>query len=186
MSANEFNPTGTKRSPRKEQMSAPVTAAETNVDDPVGRRIEEERAKRKQRGKLDNSTLNFKLSVPNELKDPRLTYRWVNDSAMRHHMMKQKGWDYADNAEIASDGRNSGVGTRIERIANERTTPTVEKAFLMCKPKEFYEEDKAIEQEQIKKNETQAKRAENVRNSEGQPAAGMYVPAGGMKIEHGQ
>ena len=198
--SNDFSPAGTKRTPRKEQMQSvnvpvaeksnlqigdPIVQMKTD-DDPIGRRIEEERAKRKQRGKVDMTALSLKLSVPEEFKDPRLVYRWANDSSMRHHFLKQKGWDYADNAAIAGDERNSGLGTRIERIANERTTPTVEKTFLMCKPKEFYEEDKAIEQDKIKANESQMKRAESVRNSEGQAASGMYVPEGGMKIEHGR
>lgn len=158
-----------------------VPRAAAQEQDPGARRIEELRARRKERGSINASGLNQKLSVPESMKDPRFEYRWVNDTNVRHHEMKQRDWDYVDDGAIAQDERNSGTGTRIERIADERTTPAVRKTFLMRKPKEFYEEDKAADVARIKKREQAIVRGE-ARNAEGQSEPGMYVPSGGMKI----
>lgn len=160
------------------------------VADPIGKRIEEMRVLRKQRNSQDVSGFTQKLSVPEDLKDKRLVYRWVNDASTRHHEMQQKGWIYAENMDIAKDARNSGTGTRIERIANERTVRGApQKTFLMVKPREFYEEDKAAEAAKIKAHEQaingRAGDQRNVRNEQGAVEPGMYIPAGGMTIKHG-
>lgn len=181
--------TSLQRPPPK-PVPAPEPAYQTpdmvDEDDEIGRRISEQRVLRKQRKPQDISGFSQKLSVPDDMKDPRLVYRWVNDTSTRHHDMLNKGWIYADNAIVAKDERNSGTGTRIERIANERTTPKPQKTFLMVKPREFYEEDKAAEQAKIKAHEQAIQRADAVRNQQGGSEPGMYIPSGGMKIEHGR
>lgn len=194
MSDTSYAPAGNKRAAVRK---APATAMEAptqpmqepevheSVVDPIGKRIEEMRALRKERKPTDIGGYNQKLSVPANLKDPRLEYRWVNDKSARHYEMKQKGWDYATNDILAKDERNSGTGTRIERISDERTTQKPEKTFLMVKPKEFYDEDKAAEAAKIKANESAIQRGE-VRNEQGGSEPGTYIPAGGMKIEHGR
>lgn len=185
MSQNTYAPAGAKSKAVKtksvEEAQAPVVSREEDV---VGKRIEEMRAARKERRHVDQGGMsNQKLSVSEALKDPRLTYRWVNDKATRVHAMKQKGWQIADDAALAKDDRNSGVGSVVERIVNERTTPTVERGFLMWKPKEFYEEDKAKEAALIKQRETGLKRGETL-DPQGLPSSESYIPEGGMKIEH--
>ena len=108
------------------------------------------------------------------------------------------GFDSSATAVIVRNGRSYlAVGTRlyapgeklgqarIERISDERTTTKPQKTFLMRKPREFYEEDKGKEQARIKAHEQAIQRGE-VRNAEGQSEPGMYVPAGGMKIDHGR
>lgn len=196
MSDTGYAPAGNKRkavaAPKSDvaTIERPEPQVEAQQDDPIGRRIEEMRAQRKERGHIDVSGFSQKLSVPEDMKDKRLVYRWVNDTSTRHHEMKQRGWDYADNAGIARDGRNSGVGTRIERIANERTTRgTPQKTFLMVKPREFYEEDKAAEASRIKAHEQaiqgRAGDQRQVQNEQGVAETGMYIPAGGMTIKHG-
>lgn len=173
--------------PQPKPVPAPEPAYQTPpVEDEIGKRIEEMRALRRERKPQDISGFSQKLSVPQDLKDPRLEYRWVNDTDMRHHDMQKKGWIYADNAIVAKDERNSGTGSRIERIANERTTPKPQKTFLMVKPREFYEEDKKAELAQIKAHEQAIQRADAVRNQQGGSEPGMYIPSGGMKIEHGR
>ena len=154
-------------------------------DDPGARRIEEIRAKRRERGTVDVSGLRQNLSIPEEYKDPRFVYRWVLDKSTRHYEMKARDWEYADSEEVAQDERNSGTGTRIERIGNERTVPKPEKVFLMRKPREFYEEDKASEQENIRQNEEGIRRG-LVKNEQGQAEQGMYIPSSGMKIDRGR
>lgn len=194
MSDTAYAPAGNKRkaAPKADVMTMerPAPQMEAPNDDPIGRRIEEMRARRKERGTVDVSGFSQKLSVPADLKDGRLEYRWVNDTSTRHHEMKQRGWEYAESMEIAQDGRNSGVGTRIERIANERSAKgTPQKTFLMVKPKEFYQEDKAAEAARIKAHEQamQGKAGDQrqVQNEQGAAESGMYIPAGGMTIKHG-
>lgn len=196
MSDAAYAPAGNKRkapaSPKADVMTMerPAPQVEAPNDDPIGKRIEEMRALRKQRNSQDVSGFSQKLSVPEDLKDKRLVYRWVNDTSTRHHEMQQKGWIYAESMDIAKDARNSGSGTRIERIANERSARgTPQKTFLMVKPREFYDEDKAAEAAKIKAHEQaingMAGEQRNVRNEQGAAEPGMYIPAGGMTIKHG-
>ena len=191
-----YNPAGNGKQRKSKAASAPAiepvvapaampAAPAVDDGDPVARRIEELRARRKERASVDVSGLNQKLSVPEAMKDPRFTYRWVKDVNTRHYEMKRKDWEYVEDANIAQDERNSGIGTRIERVGDERTTPKPVKTFLMRKPKEFYEEDKAIQQKSLKAQEQAIVRGE-ARNEQGQSEPGMYVPAGGMKIESGR
>ena len=187
MSQDGYAPTGAKRTTRKavetksDETGVTTAPAVTTRDDVVGKRIEQMRAERKARGHVDQSELNYKLSVPEVLKDKRLTYRWVNDREMRVYQMEQKGWQVADNATFA-DPRNSGLGAAVERIANERTTPKVEKCFLMWKPKEFFEEDKAREQKDIDDRVAGLRRGET-RDPNGLSGPESYIPAGGISIK---
>lgn len=180
--------TSLQRPPAKPKPEPSQPYVTPEADDPIGKRIEEMRALRKQRNSQDVSGFSQKLSVPEDMKDKRLMYRWVNDTSTRHHEMQQKGWIYADSDVIAKDARNSGAGTRIERIANERTTRgTPQKTFLMVKPREFYEEDKAAEQANIKAHEQaingKAGDQRSAQREGGGVEPGMYIPSGGMTIE---
>lgn len=182
-----YAPADARRATRKTEATVTLQEhVEQNIvtaptEDIVGKRIEEQRRARKERGHVDQSEMSLKLSVPEVLKDNRLTYRWVNDKATRIYQMQQKDWQVADDAAIAADSRNSGIGTRVERVVNERTTPTVEKGFLMWKPKEFYQEDKAAEQKQIDERVAGLNRGDT-RDPQGLSGPESYIPAGGMKI----
>lgn len=166
------------------------TKAEPSVqgkkEDDVGKRIEEMRAKRKERGDVNDTGLRQKLSIPKNLLDPRLEHRWVNDVGTRVMEMEQRGYFPISSESLADDDRNSGVGSVTQRVANSRTTEggRVEHAILMAKPKEFYEEDKAREQAKISADEKAILRGER-RDADGKPAEGTYVPSGGMSIRHG-
>ena len=149
------------------------------------RRIDEIRARRQERKSMDVGGFEQKLSVPASRKDPLWTYRWVNDSAMRVHSLKEQDWEFADDEVVASDGRNSGVGTRIERIVNERTTPNPERAYLMRKPKEFYDEDQARKQTFVNEVEEGMKRGKT-QDPQGLAGPEAYVPQGGISIKHGR
>jgi hypothetical protein len=87
----------------------------------------------------------FRLSVPDALKNPELEYRWINDDA-KGRLFEKTGadtWDYVTSEEIALDNRNSGTGTRIERVVGTAENGEPLKAFLCCKPKAWYAEDEA-------------------------------------------
>lgn len=153
--------------------------------DEASKRIEEIRARRKERGTMDVSGFNQKLSVDEAKKDPRFVYRWALDSANRMHDLRAKDWDPAPAETTAGDLRDMGTGTVIERMGNVKTTPKPERHVLMRKPREFYEEDKAREAAKLKEQEKAILRGQ-VRNAEGKSEPGMYIPEGGMKIEHGR
>lgn len=153
--------------------------------DEASKRIEEIRARRRERGNVDVSGFNQKLSVPEERKDPRFVYRWALDSANRMHDLRAKDWDVAPPETTAGDLRDMGTGTVIERMGNVKTVPKPERHVLVRKPREFYEEDKAREAAKLKEQEQAIVRGQT-RNAEGQSEPGMYIPAGGMKIEHGR
>ena len=168
----------------QKRRTLPATPEAPRQDD-AGKRIAEIRAKRAQRGAMDVSGMNQKLSIPEDKKDPRFTYRMVLDVGNRVHDLKAKDWDMAPGETAEGDARNMGTGTVIERMGNVRTVPKPERHVLMRKPKEFYEEDKAREQAKIKEHEKAIVRGQ-ARNAEGQSEPGMYIPEGGMKIEHGR
>lgn len=158
---------------------------EQDGSDPVSRRIAEERERRRGRSSQDQGGFNQKLSVPVELKDPRATYRWVTDRATRLMEMATKGWQPVSNEMIAKSGCNTGVGSVTQRVVNERTTNTAENGILMWKPKEFYQEDKAAEQDRIRELE-QAMERGDTRDPKGLSGAHAYVPEGGIRIKHGK
>jgi hypothetical protein len=153
--------------------------------DEGSKRIEEIRARRRERGNVDVSGFTQKLSVPEERKDPRFVYRWALDSANRMHDLRAKDWDPAPAETTAGDLHDMGTGTVVERMGNVKTVPKPERHVLVRKPREFYEEDKAREAKKLKEQE-KAIVGGQVRNAEGQPEPGMYIPSGGMKIEHGR
>lgn len=158
---------------------------ESDPNDPVAKRIAEMRERRRERKSQDVSGLSFRLDVPEEHRDPRFVYRWVSDTETRHYRMLQRDWEYVENGELAADPRNSGVGSsKVERIVDERTVNKPQKAFLMRKPREFYEEDKLKEQERIAQNEEGIRRGV-ARNEQGGQEPGMYVPSSGMSINRG-
>ena len=157
-------------------------------EDEVSKRIAELRAKRAERRSVNPSETNLKLSIPEEEKDPRFEYRWAVDTAgtgTRIHQLRTKDWEVVPSREADKDPRNVGMGTTQERFANTKTVSKPDKHILMRKPKEFYAEDKAREQAKIKADE-EALRKGDTRNPQGLSGPGAYIPAGGMKIEHGR
>ncbi len=88
---------------------------------------------------------NFRLSVPDALKSPELEYRWINDDA-KGRLFEKTGsdtWDHVTSDELALDDRNSGGGTRIERVVGTAENGAPLKAYLCCKPKAWHAEDEA-------------------------------------------
>lgn len=147
-------------------------------------RIEEIRRRRAERGTL-TSDPNTKLSVPQEKLDPNWTYRWVNDREMRIHQLQQQDWIMVEEETTTGpDDRNKGIGTRPERVVNDRTVSTPERAFLMRKPREFYVEDKQRRIDRLKAQEAQMVKGK-VEGAEGLDGPHAYIPAGGMSIKSG-
>lgn len=87
---------------------------------------------------------NFRLSVPEHLKDQSLTYRWANDDAKGniYNRTQIDTWDFVTSDEIALDERNTGPGNRIERVVGVGEDGKPLKSYLVCKPKKWAIEDR--------------------------------------------
>lgn len=173
------------------QRKRPQTAAQkptsvSNGQDDASKRIAEIRARRAERGPTDINVSNQKLSVAEDRKDPRFTYRWALDTGSRVHDLKARDWDIAPASTTEGDLRDVGIGSVPERMGNTRTVTKPERHVLMRKPKEFYQEDKAREQAQIDSQEEVIRKTGDVKNPQGLSGPGSYIPTSGMKIEHGR
>lgn len=165
--------------------AAPTAAEEA---DEGGKRIAELRRLRAERRSTNTSDMTLKLSIPEEQKDPRFEYRWAVDTAgtgTRIHQLRTKDWEVVPARDADQDPRNVGIGTTVERFANTRTVQKPDKHILMRKPKEFYAEDKGREQAKIKADEDMLRKGD-VKNPQGLSGPAAYIPASGMKIEHGR
>lgn len=140
----------------------------------TSRRVAEIRAKRKERGTIDGPAL--RLGVPEERKDPNWDYRWVNDSDMRIHNMIQRDWEFAE-SELDVSNTDTGMGSRVERTVNERSTKGPQKGFLMKKPKEIYEEDQAAKEAKRKQLEKSMEKGQ-AQSAEGLQGPHSYVVPG--------
>lgn len=141
----------------------------------ASKRAEEIRARRKERGYVSGQQM--RLAVPEALKDKGWTYRWVTDSDMRVHNMLDKDWEFAESELAGKSDQDKGIGTRVERVVNERSTKGPQAGFLMRKPKEIYEEDQAIKEAKRKSREREMERGKH-REQEALGGPHMYVPAG--------
>lgn len=142
----------------------------------VSKRVAEIRADRAQRGNMDG--LDQRLAVPEDRKDPNYHYRWVNDADMRVHRMQQKGYEFAESElDVASTG-DKGMGTRVERTVNERSTKgQPQKGFLMKTPKEIFEEDQAAKEAKRKELERSMEKGQT-QSPEGLSGPNAYVVPG--------
>lgn len=146
-------------------------------------RIKEERAQRRRRtGLRDDSRLA--LSVPETAKDKDFEYRWVNDDGRRVQALNESDdWDFVTSADIKADERNVKEGAeRISRVVGRTEQGAGMRAYLMRKPKDYYQEDKAAEQAAI--DETEAAMRQGVAPGSGAlTGPHAYVPAGGIRID---
>ena len=102
--------------------------------------IAERRARRGATGGIKQ-----KLAIPDNLRNDRdNVYRFVNDVQNRiHDMMNNDTWDMVD-----SDGSNVGInkGKALQHYVGTADNGDPLTAYLMKKPRAFYNEDKASEQ----------------------------------------
>lgn len=112
--------------------------------------VNEERAKatknsrRRRAASFDG--LDYRLRVPDELKDDRFIYRWINDEPGRlFQLTEQDDYDFVYDERIRTEAedadKNTDGGTRISRIVGRSKTGEPLRAFLCRKLKEYYEED---------------------------------------------
>jgi hypothetical protein len=153
------------------------------------KRIEDIRQRRRERGPADPLLGRLKLAIPEDAKDKDFVYRWVNDSEMRVYSMKERDWELVDDLDIAKDERNTSIGTRIERVANERTVAKPQKAYLMRKYREFFDEDERRKESarQLGEEAIMTGNLPQSASKEGRvltEADNMYIPQEGIRIRH--
>lgn len=119
------------------------TARENRADG-----VSRARRRRQDSGEFDGNA--FKLAVPEDEKDQRYVYRWINDDGSRiMQMTKQDDWDICTVDEFSTDFRNTGEGTQVSRIVGKDSTGRPMRAFLCKKLREYEESDRARELERL-------------------------------------
>jgi hypothetical protein len=114
------------------------------------------KSRRRRRDSIYFDGADFNLMVPEEEKDPRYVYRWINDDKYRlNQMTKQDDWDVCSVDEFSSDFKNTDGGTHVSRIVGRDTHGGVMRAYLCKKLKEYDDEDRAKELRRINQLYTQ-------------------------------
>lgn len=148
-------------------------------------RIEEERSRRRRREDIGTGRLR-NLAINGDL-DPRYTYRWINDDPGRVHALTvNDDWDVVTHEQINDrDAKDKGTGSGVERIVDKVTG---KRAILVRKPLEYYQADKAKEQEALDDLETAIKRGASTspESLQAQEPGKAYIPQGGIVIKDGR
>lgn len=137
MSSNSFSPEGRRRGrPTNAERAARDEAKEAQGEDaPRESRAEQTRRERRRRDDTGEGAA-LKLTVPEHLKKPGHTYRWTNDTAGgRTQRRYNEDWEFVKDPAIESNGE----GTPVTRVVDEKTG---QRAYLMEKPIDLYNEDR--------------------------------------------
>ncbi len=127
----------------------------SELDKPKGRTPRKEKVKkeRRRRSGLGLET-NMRLHIPDDQKDPNYHYHWLNDSPGRIAAKTVKDdYDIVTEAELREGGEN----VQVKRAVGTGANGEWQYAYLCKKPKEYYDGDKATEQESIASAEKAAK-----------------------------
>jgi hypothetical protein len=116
--------------------------------------VAKSRRRRRESSYFDGA--DFNLMVPEEEKDQRYVYRWINDDKYRlNQMTKQDDWDICNVSEFSSDFKNTDGGTQVSRIVGRDAHDGIMRAFLCKKLKEYEDADRAKELRRINEMYTQ-------------------------------
>ena len=143
--------------------------------------------RRRRRGMGYKSRL--KLSIPPHLEnDPNYRYYWLADRPGRvEQLTTHDDYDFVTDDETAADGRNTGLGKRIERHAGTDQFGNPVRHFLVRKPIEYHQEDQREKREERRKTMAAIKRGATPDPKTGQPihSEHEYVPSTGIQISDG-
>ena len=120
------------------------------------------------------ATAGLKLHVPEDMKDDKFEYRWVNDKPGRiHQLTKQDDWD------VVSTDRPDQLTAAAEGSVMKRSVDksTGDSAVLLRKPKDYFEADRREKQRPVDEIE-KALRSGPAPSSEGISGSEAYVPNG--------
>lgn len=115
---------------------------------------------------------------PDHLDHENFAYRWVNDekNGRMQIMTKREGWEHVPNHGVKEDSTDLGdmVSTYVGREPNGEP----KRAYLLRKPKTFFEEDQAAKAEALEEQVNQLRRG----NDRDGVAQSDYVPHSGISI----
>lgn len=164
---------------------------------PVETRAQQTKNERRRRHDHDFSAAGKRMWVDPALKDDaNYETRWINDEPGRlHDKTVLDDWDYVVDPNMSPDMRarngredaeidteSSDIGSRISRRVGKNPDGSAKFAYLMRKPREFFEEDKAKAQKQIDEIDQTLKRGQTP-GGDGLPGDKSYTPAGGINID---
>lgn len=150
-------------------------------------RAEAAKAERRRRKGMGNRA-RLKLSLPPHLEnDPNYRYYWAADRPGRIEQLTQyDDYDFVTDDEAAEDGRNTGLGKRIERHADVDKFGNPVRHFLLRKPIDYHREDQREKRERIDRTMAAIKRGKTPGDTgEAIHSDGAYVPERGITISHG-
>lgn len=155
---------------------------------PVPTRVAAEREQRRRRSDLTPMS-RAPLAVPGAKLDPNYKYRWVDDIPGRvQQLTVNDDYDpvtYAD-LGLAPMGLDSNSGTTVERVSDKQSG---RKTVLLRKRKDWYQHDKAKEQQALDTTMAALKRGHVPTGSNGEGGVmsdGGYIPRSGIRIEDGR
>jgi len=110
--------------------------------------LNEPKSKAKRRRKAAGSgDLEQRVAIPAHLRDnPEYVYRFANGYGVRTQTLYEKDWDFANIDGNAVDRGSESVHS-IHTGTNPDNTPQLQ--YLMRKPRELYDADKAEDQAKI-------------------------------------
>lgn len=146
---------------------------------PASPRVEEQRAQRRRRTETTHEG-SHRLSVNHDLLDhDKFAYRFVNDKGGRiNDFTVHDDWDKVPDPAVKPDA--DGMGTPIRKLVGANVDGSPIHAYLLRKPKEFYNED--VKRKNARRDELDAaiKSGQHVGPAApGADTSNTYTPTGG-------
>lgn len=135
---------------------------------------------RKQR---DQESTAGRLGVNPDLLDmDNFAYRWVNDekNGRMQFMDQRKGWELVPNAGVKED--STDLGNMVSAYVGREPNGEPKRAYLMRKPRMFFEDDQADKVAALDEQLNQLRRG----NDRDGAAQSDYVPDVGISIRSGR
>lgn len=142
-------------------------------------RVEEQRAQRRRRTDTTHEG-SSKLSVNHDILDhEKFAYRFVNDTGGRiNDFTVNDDWDKVPDPAVKQDA--DGLGTPIRKLVGANKDGSPVHAYLLRKPKEFYDED--VKKKNARRDELDAAIKSGQHIGPAAPGADVsntYTPSGG-------
>ena len=87
---------------------------------------------------------DFKMTIPDELKEEGYEYRWFNDTKNRLSAAHEADWDHVEGKThigTAVESNGDDGGSRISMVVGTNEDGSPRRAYLMRKRKDWHEED---------------------------------------------
>lgn len=129
--------------------------------------------------------LGLKLGVDeSKLDREKFAYRFVNDTPGRLSMLtEQDDWEFVEDPSKAVKDDSTNEGGRVSAHAGVTESNKPMRAYLLRKPKGYFEDDQKSKQTPIDDVMTAIKRGAPQSAEARKEAATAYVPEGGINIK---